>query len=424
MNGFPAILTALASYLRVRMFPYIHRDRSSLEAWQNKRLSKWLTNDVVKVQAFKHLAGSEQDRKHLPIMDKSELMKDFARYNVVGITNEMGWRVFEGNKQIDTYTIGASTGTSGNRGLFVISQKEKFAWLGAILAKAVPDVWRHRDRVAVLLPLNTPLYDSANQTRRLVLNFFDITAPLDEIVFDLENFNPSLLIAPPRILRRLAEMGTKLSPRKIFSAAEKLDDFDRVIIEAGFGQRISEIYMATEGLLAVSCSHGRLHLSEDCMHFELAEEENGLVSPIISDFSRTTQIMARYRMNDLLRIDYKPCPCGSPLLVIDEIVGRVDDILLFNGADGRTIEITPDILRNVIIDVDRSIDDFRLIQTSRRKLVLQLPKHCSLTLLANVSSKLKVALARHSVEVAIEAELKDLQVSQSGKLRRVERRCH
>ncbi len=108
--------------------------------------------------------------------------------------------------------------------------------------------------------------------------------------------------------------------------------------------------MATEGLLGVTCAHGRLHLTEDCMHFSFEEKAGGLSLPIISDFSRKTQIMARYRLNDLLRLSAEPCSCGSPLQVVDEVVGREDDIFYLQGDDGPLVALTPDILRNTIVD--------------------------------------------------------------------------
>ncbi len=162
---------AVESYFRVRSLPYRVGDREGLLAWQSARLQRWLRDDIGKVAAFQAFAGSDVKLEDIPIMEKSDLMADFSRYNVPHITNEQGWRAFEGDRRIGDYIVGASTGTSGNRGLFVISQTERFAWLGAILAKALPDFWRHRDRVALLLPIDTPLYDSANRTRRLTLRF-------------------------------------------------------------------------------------------------------------------------------------------------------------------------------------------------------------------------------------------------------------
>ena len=419
LTRYANIMTALHSYVRVRTFGCRIKDRAALESWQRKRVKDWLTHNVVKAPAFAHLASTNIALNQLPVLSKADLMRDFSRYNIAGVTNDIGWKAFEGSKQFGEYTVGASTGTSGNRGLFVISERERFIWLGAILAKAIPDVWRHRERVAVLLPLNTPLYNSANQVRRLKLKFFDTTLPLEPHLEALEKFDPSIIIAPPRILRALARAEIKLSPRLIFSAAEKLEAFDRSIIEVRYGEVLREIYMATEGLLAVSCAHGRLHLCEDCMHFELTEEVNGLVSPIISDFSRTTQIMARYRMNDLLRVDPKPCACGSSLMVVSEVVGRVDDVLQFADINGQRIEIAPDILRNAIVDTDRRIDDFRLVQTGPEELELQLPLHCSDTIIEAVSSRLLHVLKTHRVVMPIRIVSRPIQPSVGIKLRRV-----
>ena len=72
-------------------------------------------------------------------------------------------------------------------------------------------------------------------------------------------FAPDTIVAPPKVLRRLAESG-RLTARHIFSGAEVLDPLDRAVIEAATGGTVREIYMATEGLLGVSCPLGTLHL--------------------------------------------------------------------------------------------------------------------------------------------------------------------
>lgn len=409
------------SYARVRSFPFRIRDREALRAWQARKLGKWLTHDVRKVGAFRNLAGRGAELDDLPIMEKSDLMADFSRFNVPGITNAQGWEAFAGSRRIGDYIVGASTGTSGNRGLFVISQAEQFEWLGAILAKAVPDFWRHRDRVALLLPLDTPLYDSANETGRLALRFFNISDPLGKYMPALEAFDPTLLVAPPRILRRLAEMNSQLAPRRLFSAAEKLEEFDRAIIEEGFGVPLGEIYMATEGLLGVTCAHGRLHLTEDCMHFEFQTAGEDLVSPVVSDFSRTTQIMARYRMNDLLRLDREPCPCGSPLMVVREVAGRQDDVFCLPSPEGEPVEFTPDILRNAIVDTDRRIDDFLLVQTGEKAMDLHLSGKCPAQVRQAVRESLSGLLDRHNVTPECIIKILDLEPHSGGKLRRIRR---
>jgi len=409
--------SAIATYARVRSFRYRVRTPEALAAWQARKLANWLKHDVPQVDAF---AGPVRRLEDLPIMEKADLMADFARYNVPRITNDQGWAAFAGDKQIGDNIVGASTGTSGNRGLFVISQAERFAWLGAILAKAIPDFWRHRDRVAILLPLDTPLYDSANQTGRLKLQFIDINDPFEQVGQALTAFNPTIIVAPPRILRACVAAQLPVAPRRIFTAAETCDPLDRDMIEAGFKQRLGEIYMATEGLLAVTCAHGRLHLAQDCLHFELEPVGDGLVTPIISDFSRKTQIMARYRMNDLLRLDPDVCPCGSPLQVVSEVVGRQDDVFHLGGDDGTNIMLTPDILRNAIVDADRRIDDFRLVQTGPNAVALYLAHDLDPS--AKTAARDAVlALLTHRNCTQTQLEVRDLSPHDAGKLRRIRR---
>ena len=412
------LIWAFASYLRIRCFPHVIRDRPALQRWQQRRLARWLACDVPRVDAFRAPAHRLED---LPVMDKAHLMADFSRYNTARITNDQGWAAFAGSRQIRDLIVGASTGTSGNRGLFVISQRERFAWLGAILAKAVPDFWWHRNRIAVLLPLDTPLYDSANHAARLKLAFFDINRPLESLGPDLEAFAPTLLIAAPRILCRILALNIKVSPRRVFSGSEKLDGIDRRVIEDGFGVPLGEIYMATEGLLAVSCARNRLHLAEDCLHFELEPVSGTLVSPIISDFSRKTQIMARYRMNDLLDLDDRPCPCGSPLRVVKEVVGRQDDVFSLPSDAGGRVDLTPDILRNAILDTDRAISDFRLTQTGDNKLDLRLPAAILTATGPAVRARLQALFQRHHVSPDCRIDLAELEPHQMGKLRRIKR---
>src|SRR5690606_37800198 len=140
----------------------------------------------------------------------------------------------------------------------------------------------------------------------------------------------------PKVLVELAKADLPLAPLKLFSAAEVLDPLDRAVIEARFGLVLGQIYMATEGLFAVSCDKGGLHLCEDYVAFEWErpEPDSELVAPVVTDFTRTTQVMARYRMNDLLRLDPRSCACGSPLQLVAEIAGRMDDVFHLPRKDG------------------------------------------------------------------------------------------
>ncbi len=383
---------------------------AQLKAISRKRLDRWLDQAVPRVPFYQN--KTYKVLTDLPIVEKADLMADFAAFNTQGITADMGWNAFDGDKHVENYIVGASTGTSGNRGLFVISQAERYKWLGTILAKALPGFWRTRHRIAVLLPMNTPLYDSANQMGRLRLQFFDLASDWADA---LCAFRPTVIIAPPKVLRLMAEQKLTLNPSHIFAGAETLDALDRNVIRAYFNQTVGQIYMATEGLMAVSCPRGTLHLCEDTMHFELPEiaQSPGLHEVIVSDFSRDVQIMARYRMNDLIRLG-PPCECGLPHRTVAEVVGRKDDCFILSG-----ITITPDILRNAVVDADRRINDFRVVQTGPKTIEAMIPIGCD-------RDAVKCALdsvlnARHT-RADVVVTFQQITADMTRKLRRVENR--
>lgn len=386
--------------------------RARFERRQQAALNRWLRRAVPQVAAF---ADAPQRLDDLPVMDKATLMGNFAAYNRQGITADQVRAAMARDFRIGPLTVGASTGTSGNRGLFVISEAERFRWLGTILAKAMPDLLWRRQRVAIVLPQGTGLYDSANRVRQIQLKFFDLSRV--DWACAVQRFDPTVLVAPPKVLRHLVEAGAGIRPVRVFSAAETLDPVDRRVIEAGLGP-LGQIYMATEGLLGVTCRHNRLHLAEDSVAFEFEPVGDGLVSPLISSFRRETQILARYRMNDLLRLDPAPCPCGSPLTVAAEVIGRMDDCFRMVGRSGEAL-ITPDILRNAVLDTDPRITDFRLVQTSRKGVMLTLPPELPEDVAQRARMTLETVFAGRGLAAQVRLTQAPLPLDMSRKLRRV-----
>ncbi|CAI9410436.1 hypothetical protein ANOBCDAF_02255 [Pleomorphomonas sp. T1.2MG-36] len=419
-RGWP-IARLVRAWWRTRRLASTLHTRTDLERWQNRRIARWMAEALPGIPFYSRF--DVRQLEDLPVVDKSVLMADFGAFNRAGIDGETGWRIFAGEERAPAgFHVGASTGTSGNRGLYVISDAERYEWLGVLLAKALPRYPFEGARIALVLPQVSALYGATNRAPRLSLRFFDLKAGLEALAPAIGDWKPDILIAPPKVLRWLAERSPPAGIRRLFSGAEVLDTPDRAIIERGFGVPVREIYMATEGLLGVACEHGTIHLVEDALHFELEPVgSDGLVSPVITDFTRTTQIMARYRMNDLLRLRKRPCPCGSPLRALAEIVGRADDILSLPAIDGdRLVDVTPDILRNVILDCDGRITDFRLVQVGLDRLTLSLPEPIS-DLGPGVCGAVGRLFARLGIQATIEFNV-GLPANGIAKIRRVERR--
>jgi putative adenylate-forming enzyme len=410
------IVEALSSFWTTRRLSRPGLSRPEFRRQQARALRRWLDRDLPRVSAY---PAAPDDLTDLPIMDKATLMADFAAYNRPRITADEVRQALDSDCQVRGHTVGASTGTSGNRGYFVITDTERYRWLGALLAKTLADLLWHKQRVAILLPQDTRLYASARTIPRLQLRFFPLAQGADHWQPALEAYNPTVIVAPPKVLRHLAETRARLTPIRIFSAAETLDPIDRPIIETAFHQPLHQIYMATEGLLATTCRNGTLHLAEDSVHFEFQPVGDGLVSPLITSFRRQAQIMARYRMNDLLRLSDQSCPCGSPLQAVAEVVGRLDDCFTLPGARGQVLA-TPDILRNAVLQADPGITDFRIWQVATDRIDLILPPEVS----ANTAKAARVALTTAVTKLGAKANITlhqtPLPLDVTRKLRRVE----
>lgn len=363
------------------------RHREELEAWQNRVVQKHLARILPRTPFYRKLY---QDRplnvwQNFPITNKSDLMANFDDWNTVGIRREAAMSVAlkaehsrDFSPTIGDITIGLSSGTSGNRGLFLVSSAERHAWAGTLLAKILPGSLFERHRAALCFRANSNLYGSVSSSR-FQFGFFDLLEPPDQLAQKLVKFQPTLLVAPPAMLRLLAEEKRagrlNIKPLCIFSVAEVLEPQERAVIEKQFGQRLHEIYQATEGFLATTCAQGTLHLNEDVVvvQKEWLDREQRKFTPIITDFRRTTQPLLRYRLNDILTERETPCPCGSIFTALEKIEGRCDDLLEFHSllAD-KIIPIFPDFIRRALITADDTITEYSVRQLADGKLEIAL----------------------------------------------------
>lgn len=416
-----AMLHLASAFWRTKRLERRLRTRRDVMGWRDRQVDRFLCHAIGKVPFYAPVNAPRLNQ--LPIMDKRTLLANFDRLNTEGISASQIHAALDRDEQrIGRFIVGQSTGTSGNRGLFVISEAERFGWLGVMLAKTLSDFPFVRHRIALATPGYGPLYTSVNSTGRLTIRFFNLTQGVGHWLPKLRAYAPDTLIAPPKVLRILAEAGG-LHPALVFSGAEMLDPLDRAVIEAGFGARVREIYMATEGLFGVACREGTLHLAEDVVAFEWSPVEGSpdLATPIVTDFTRRTQIMARYRMNDLLRLNGKPCACGSPLQAVVAVEGRQDDVFHLCGrSGGKAIVVTPDVVRNAVVDADRRIQDFRVVQTGADTIELALDPGLAPDAAWAASASLRTALAQAGA-AEVEIELKSgWESPMEHKLRRVQ----
>lgn len=308
----------------------------------------------------------------LPRMTKTLLMENFSAINTCGIDRERAFEIAlqsersrDFNPLIGDVAVGLSTGTSGQRGLFLASERERRLWGATMLGRYWPELWR-RQRVAFFMRADNALYRSMSN-RMVRFEFFDLLGDFDSHVIRLEALDPSVLIAPARILSLLAQLQEKgrlsLAPRRVISVAETLSGDDKAGIHRAFGLPVDQVYQATEGVLAMTCPAGNLHLNERLMRIDedVIDSASGAFCPIIHDFTRESLPILNYRLDDVLIPDPRPCSCGCTSRRIARIEGREDDMLWWPGVRGRVL-IPAEAIRTAIACLPCRIRDYRVIQ--------------------------------------------------------------
>ncbi len=366
------------SFLRARIEPTVFPTRASLEVWQERKVVRFL--EWARSRSS-HLAERFEGRsstrwRELPITNKAQMMARWDDVVTVRVRRDEALEVAlraerdrDFSPMLRGYTVGLSSGTSGNRGLFVASTDERAEWAGSAIARVlttgIPGF--PPERVAFFLRASSNLYESVG-SRRIAFRFFDLAIPFDAHVAALRDQRPTILIAPPSMLRLLAEARVRgeleIAPRIVVSVAEVLDPIDEGVIRRGFGVTVHQIYQATEGFLGASCAFGTVHLAEDVAVIErepVCGSHEGAFHPIVTDFRRRSQPIVRYRLDDVLVPRRSPCPCGLVTVGLDRIEGRADDLLQTHD---HSAPLFPDFARRAVMLADARITDYRVLQTA------------------------------------------------------------
>ena len=380
-------MTAIQNFIEIRWLRKFS-DRAKLERYQRKMLRRQLA--FIKKHSPFYKDSDVSSLENLPVMDKNSMMENFDVLNTQGIKRDEALELAIESERTRDFTptigkvsVGLSSGTSGHRGLFVISDKERMEWAGAVLAKLLPKGHILHHKVAFFLRADNNLYETINSSV-LTFAFFDLLKPMEEHIERLKEFPPTMLVAPPSVLKELARAqeggNLDIHPEKIISVAEVLNDADERYIKKVFGKDlIHQVYQCTEGFLGCTCECGKFHLNEDIVYVEKEYIGPRRFIPIITDFRRSSQPIIRYRLNDVLVESEEKCECGNPSLVIERIEGREDDIFYFAKANDNdstnedTVMVFPDFISRCMVYVE-DIRNYRVVQTAPDKLVIYIDR--------------------------------------------------
>ncbi|NHJ46935.1 MAG: hypothetical protein FK733_04025 [Asgard group archaeon] len=365
-------------------------DKNEIQTYQVEKAKdtvKFVFNNSTFFKKHYHNCNLD-DVWNLPTVNKKTMMDNISDYNTVGLskqqlidfTNRIE-KEQNYNERLESYNVAMSSGTSGNRGIVITSPKEEKYLQAAFFARfSFPRIFRIK--WAFLLRITTPAF----QVKRFGQELTHISLQLthEKILDKLQKFRPNILSAPPSMLKILAKDITegrlKIKPKRVVSYAEVLEPEVKLELEEIFNTQIHQIYQGSEGSIGLTCKCGSLHVNEDLVKLQLLNKDDSLTQPgnpcfqsIVTDLHKTSQPIIRFELNDIITISPDRCQCGSNFRVIEQIMGRADDLFWSKRKDTEELQyIYPDYIRRAIISSSNNIDEYQAIQKNFEKVLVRL----------------------------------------------------
>jgi phenylacetate-CoA ligase len=267
---------------------------------------------------------------------------------------------------------------------------------------------------------------------RHVLNTFDLNEEtVPEFLRAYNRRRPDVFVAYTNPLycfaKSLDQRGLRpVSPKSIVVGAEKLHDFQRVLIERVFSAPVFETYGSREFMLiGAECDrHKGLHLTMEHLLVEIVDDE-GRPTPdgeegnvVITDLYNYGMPFIRYLTGDRAIAGFGACDCGRGLPLLRSVVGRRLDVL--TTPDGRSVpgEFFPHLLKDYA-----AVRRFQVVQECAEEIVLKLVVD------DRWSGESRDRLRRDVTETIGDAvrlvirEVDDIPLTHAGKLQVVVNRC-
>ncbi len=382
-----------------KLFNYAKRNSSFYYSlYENRTIKRW--DDFYK----------------LPIINKKIMMDNLTEINTINVTKEELLKYALDNEFSKNYSgyfknkyvVGLSSGTSGNKGIYITSKK---------LTKKLPFVFLARSGIPLsLLPFNILFFlriysqgfDDIN-SKFIKLTYMSTMGNIEKAILKINELNINILMAPPSFIRQIVPYRDSITAKikLIMTYAEVLTKEEKENFKTKFNCPIIEIYQTSEGQMASACKYGYLHLNEDLVHVELYDEKGKLINNkeaiasrmIITNLVNYSQPLIRYEMNDLVVLKER-CECGSKFRVLDGIIGRNDDVIYFYDSNKNKQHIFPDLFARWIITSSDEIKEFKVINNNIGEIEI----------IIDVLNLLNIKEIINNIEMRIKKELNALKI--------------
>lgn len=346
------------------------------------------------------------DLRALPVVTKPELMAHFDEWVTDPRVTKAGVEVFAANaslvgkRYLGRYVVWTTSGTTGRPGIFLQDPRaisiysllvllRGYSWMSPALI--VRSLLYGRLIALVATGGHFAVAEWFEQLRRQLrllpfvqrrVRVFSILMPLGELAGQLNDFQPTLLIGYPSVLKLLAEeqhaRRLHIAPVYIGIGGEEVEPELREQVAEAFQCVVRDNYGASEFIvLGYGCAHGWLHYNADWLVLEPVDAEYQPTPPgqpshtvLLTNLANRVQPLIRYDLGDCVTLKPDPCPCGSPLPAI-HVSGRQGDILRLRAPSGATVAILP-LAIGAVVEETPGVRRAQVIQTAEDTLTVRL----------------------------------------------------
>lgn len=364
---------AWALIIRKKLNSHDRWTREDLLKYQHQQLSSLVTHAVRHSPFYEELYRNIRTDKgisldDLPVINKSTMMDNFdwfvtdPRLKLSELQAHIN-QLTRDEYYLGEYRVMTTSGSSGEKGVFVSNRKEWSIALAGFLrcgsfmgmTPRIPKRWK-MTTIGADSPMHVTYRMSVSsdvgilKTQRLAA-----TSSIRDLVEALNAFQPECLAAYPSIASLLAEEQLEgrlnIHPQVISTLAELRTEAMEQKIREAWGVIPFNSYGMTEAgiVFGSDCSfHQGIHIFEDLFIVEVMDDQNNAVSDglpgyklLITNLFNFTQPLIRYEVSDMLTMSTELCQCGRPFRLIAALEGRSDDIIHLHDSEGRDVPVHP-----------------------------------------------------------------------------------
>jgi len=399
------------SKLRTRIDAFRTKNASEAEIRerQQRRLQE-LLDFVLRKSRFYRRLYDDIDRPittldSLPPVTKPQLMEHFD--SVVTDTAVEFDDVAEftadtatiGERFLGRYPVWMTAGTTGEPGIFLMDDWSQTAtdavrvrWaLSALFdLQTIERLIRHNGKIAEIAvggghfagASGVELFRKEHRRLRDRMRLVSPDQPLSEVIAELNEYQPAILIGYPTVLLALERTQRSgqltLSPAYIAPTGEPISSEEKDRLRTTFGASVREIYGATEFYgIGVECERGNVHVNSDWVILEPVDAEYQPVDPgepsetvLVTNLANRIQPLVRYDLGDSVTMYEERCPCGTAFPVI-EVEGRQGEVLHFETDEAKEIPIFPLALTSVVEETP-GVRRSQIVKTGSKRLRIRL----------------------------------------------------